>query len=315
VGPFELIWTGKAVNSAWAGFSWAKAFKTVDGTVAYLLGTGVTNYPPPFGWDMWRVLGMLAIAGIAAVSVPMLWRRRQDIGVRALAAVFGGAFAAGLVFNLYSQPQDPQMQINIMGWLTIGWTLVAIAAWQRWGARGLRASAAATLALLAYNIWSLAPLRGLDGAWQRSVDHIGREAPPARTVFVINDFDWFMVYGSLYWGQAEPGVGGLGPAPQAQPTFKWIGIGSDLLRHADWSVERHVASLQDNIDRAMDLGYDVLINQPWELDAPGLVASLGPLNNRAHASAFWRMLHTRYRADKAFEDPLGGRFYRLRRDS
>ena len=311
VGPVELIWTGKAVGSAWAGFSWLKALNTIDGTVAYLLGTGITNYPPFFGWDLWRVLGGLAIVSIGAVAMPMLWRRRHDKGVCAVAVVFGGTFVAGLVFNLYSQPQDPQMQINIMGWLTVGWMLVAIAAYGRWRARGLLSAAAAPLLLLAYNIWSLAPLRGLDGAWQRSVAHIGREAPPARSVFVINDFDWFMVYASLYWGQAEPGVTRLGPAPQDQPMFKWIGVGSDLLRHADWSVEQHTAGLQAQIDRALELGYDVLISQQWELDEAGLAATIGTLSNQSHAGALWRMLHARYRVDKAFEDPLGGRFYHL----
>jgi hypothetical protein len=315
VGPIDLIWTGKAVGSAWAGFSWLKALNTIDGTTAYLLGTGITNYPPPFGWDMWRVLGMLAIVAIAAISVPVLWRRRDEPGVRAVAIVFGGTFVAGLVFNLYSQPQDPQMQINIMGWLTVGWMLTAIAAWQRWQTRGLAAAAAATLALLAYNIWSLAPLRGLDSAWQRSIAHIAREAPPARTVFVINDFDWFMVYASLHWGKTEPGVDALGPAPQAQPVFKWIGVGSDLLRHADWSVDKHVSALQDQIDRAFALGYDVLISQQWELDEPGLATTIGTLSNQSHTGAIWRMLHNRYRAEKAFEDPLGGRFYHLRRGS
>ena len=313
-GPIELIWTGKAVGSAWAGFSWLKALNTIDGTVAYLLGTGITNYPPPFGWDMWRVLGGLTIVAIGAVSMPMLWRRRQDRGVRAIAVVFGGTFVAGLVFNLYSQPQDPQMQINIMGWLTVGWMLVAVAAYGRWGKRGLAWTATASLVLLAYNIWSLVPLRGLDSAWQRSVAHIGMEAPPARSVFVINDFDWFMVYASLHWGKNEPGVEKLGPAPQEKPVFKWIGVGSDLLRHSDWTADQHVASLQAQIDRALELGYDVVISQQWELDEAGLAATIGTLSNQSHIGAIWRMLHARYHAKKAFADPLAGRFYHLLRN-
>ena len=39
VGPFDLIWTGKAVHSAWAGFTWAKLAYMRDGIAAYLLGT------------------------------------------------------------------------------------------------------------------------------------------------------------------------------------------------------------------------------------------------------------------------------------
>jgi hypothetical protein len=311
VGPVDLIWTGKAVDSAWAGFTWTKLFGTFDGGVAYLLGTAVTNYPAPFGWDMWRVIGMVMIVAIAAISTPMLWRRRDDMRARAVAAIFGGTFVAGLVFNLYSQPQDPQMQINVMGWLTVGWMLAVIAAYERWRGRGLWATGGLTLALLAYNIWSLAPLRGLDAAWQRSIRHIEHEAEPARTVFVINDLDWFMVYASLAWGEAEPGVKRLGPAPQAQPAFKWIGVGSGLLRHPGWSAEEHATALQGEIDRALDLGYHVVISQQWELDQAHLAATIAILSNQSHSGALWRMLHDRYRAELAFDDPLAGHYYSL----
>src|SRR6202000_548083 len=39
----ELIWTGKAVDSAWAGFSWAKVSYFSDGLAGYLLGTWITR--------------------------------------------------------------------------------------------------------------------------------------------------------------------------------------------------------------------------------------------------------------------------------
>lgn len=310
-GPIGLIWTDKAVGSAWAGFSWPKAANTFDGTIAYLLGTGMTYFPSLPGWDAWRITGAVFILAIAAIAMPVLWQRRSESGVRAVAVIFGGTFIAGVVFNLYSQPQDPQMQINIMGWLTIGWMLTAITAQRLWGRRGLQAVGAATATLLAYNVASLAPLRGLDGKWARSIEHIGEVAPPARTVFVINDFDWILVYATLHWGLTEPGVDALGPPPQASPTFKWIGIGSDLLRHADWSADQHVAALRAQLDRAFDLGYDVLISQQWELDEAGLQATISILNNQSHTGPIWHLLHERYRAEPAFDDPVAGRFYRL----
>ena len=44
--------------------------------------------------------------------------------MRAIAVVFLGRWAPGQVLNLYSQPQDPQMQINVMPWLTVAWALL-----------------------------------------------------------------------------------------------------------------------------------------------------------------------------------------------
>src|SRR5262245_29797694 len=54
VGPFDLIWTGKAVRSVWAGFTWAKVGYMWDGMVGYLLGAGVASIPGIPGWDIWR---------------------------------------------------------------------------------------------------------------------------------------------------------------------------------------------------------------------------------------------------------------------
>ena len=130
---------------------------------------------------------------------------------------------------------------------------------------------------------------------------------------MINDFDWILVYATLHWGLTEPGVDALGPPPQASPTFKWIGIGSDLLRHAEWDADRHAAALGAQLDRALGLGYEVLISQQWELDEAGLQATISILNNQSHVGPIWHLLHERYRAELAFDDPVAGRFYRLHR--
>ena len=123
MGPIGLIWTGKGVASVWAGFTWAKMFYLSDGIAAYLLGEGLTRIPHFPGWDVWRYTSIGISAIVAWVALGMLWRARDDNRSWALAAIFGGTFVAGEVLNAYSQPHDPQMQINVMGWLTIGWAL------------------------------------------------------------------------------------------------------------------------------------------------------------------------------------------------
>jgi hypothetical protein len=313
VGPFELLWTGKGVSTGYAGFSWVKVALTWDGTVAYLLGTAITTFDSIPGWDTWRLAGALMILAIAAVALPLLWRARHDPRARALAAVFGVTFVAGVVFNLYSQPQDPQMQINIMGWLTAGWALAVVAARRRWAGRGLAAMAGLTAMLLAYNVWSIAPLRGLDSAWERSVERIGREADLARTVFVLHDFDWTVAYASLHWGLVQPGTEDLGPAPQASPRFKWIGIWTSELRHPGQTGDGHVTALRGEIDRALGLGYQVLIGRLWDMTPAELQLTGGTITDSAKVALLHGMLHKDYSATLAFDDPLAGRFYRLQR--
>lgn len=313
VGPVDLLWTGKAVHSVWAGFTWAKVGYMRDGIVAYLMGTGITTLQGIPGWDLWRYLTLLAEAAIAAIALSLLWRGRDDRRVRVLVAVFGGSFVAGEVFNLYSQPQDPQMQINVMAWLTVAWILVLMAA-KRWqGARAVAALTGLAVLLFAYNVWSISPQRGYDTAWAQAIKRIESRADPARTVFLLHDFDWAMIYASLYWGESEPGTADLGPAPQAEPKFKWIGFTAQVIRHPEWSVEQHVADLKQQIDRALDLGYDVLIVRLWHMRQSELETATGMIVDSARLAALSAMIHREYVAIPTVDDPLAGQIDRLER--
>ena len=312
-GSFDLIWTGKAVRSVWAGFTWPKVGYLWDGIVAYLLGTGVTTFDGIPGWDIWRFATTFCLMGLAAVSGTMLWRARHDGRARALAAVFGVTFLAGSVFNLYSQPQDPQMQINVMAWVTPAWALLLVAVQRRWPARGLGAMAGLVVALFAYNVWSIAPLRGLDGKWRQAIERLEQHGDPSRTVFLLHDFDWTMVYGSLHWGAAEPGTATLGPAPQANPKFKWIGFTGDVLRHPDWSADRHAGELRRKIDRAFELGYEVLVVRLWDLPEQQLLTETGMVADASRLAALRRMLRADYVAIPLYVDPVAGPVLRLQR--
>ncbi len=311
VGPFGLLWTGKAVISVWAGFTWAKVGYLWDGVAAYLLGVGITTVPGFPGWDAWRFASLLSTLAIAVIALRLVWPHRHDTRARALVVVFGGTFLAGEVFNLYAQPQDPQMQINVMAWLTPAWALVLVAAQRRRGRRGLATLTALTVALLAYNLWSLAPLRGHDTKWRLAIERLESDADPSRTVFLLHDFDWTMVYAALHWGLAEPGTAPLGAAPQPQPKFKWIGFTGDVLRHADWTVERQVEALQRQIDRAFELGYQVMVVRLWDMSLGDLESATGMIASSRQLDALRSLLHRNYDATLAFDDPLIGRVYRL----
>ena len=221
-------------------------------------------------------------------------------------------FVAGEVFNLYSQPQDAQMQINVMPWLTLAWLFVLEAIAARWRS-GLAVMSGLAALLLAYNVWSLSPLRGLDTRWQQAFAELERRTDPTRTVFVVHDFDWMMPYGSLYWGIEEPGVDGLGPPPQAKPKFKWIGFIGQLLRHHDWTVEQQTADLRRQIDRALELGYDVLLVRLAHVSQDQLEQDSGMIASRSQLAALRAMLLHDYVARPAFTDPVMGPFDRLQR--
>lgn len=259
------------------------------------------------------MLALLAVIATALAALAALWPRRIEAAVRVPVALFGITFVAGEVFNLYSQPQDAQMQINVMPWLTLAFLFALQGAVARWPRRALPAMAGAAAALLAFNVWSLTPLRGLDSTWRHAFEQLEKRADPARTVFVVHDFDWVMTYGSLWWGVEEPGVDRLGPAPQAKPKFKWIGFVGQVLRHPDWTDAQQAADLRRQIDRALELGYDVLLVRLWTIDPGQLERESGMIADSRRLAALSAMLHRDYVAEPGFDDPIMGRFDRLRR--
>jgi len=305
-----------SVATGWAGLSWDKAWMMLSGVGNYFLIVG--GWVDPLSARRAALPLFVSVAlqtAIFLAAVTAVWPRRAEPRVRAVAIVFLGTLGAGQVLNLYSQPQDPQMQINVMAWLTVGWAVVLVAAREnrRYGSRLLAALSALSVLLFAYNVWSIAPLRGLDSAWENAIKRMERESNPDRTVWLMHDFDWAMVYGSLYWGTNDPGVAGLGPAPQKDPKFKWIGFTGQVLRHPDWSDEQLVDDLRGQIDHALDLGYDVLVIRLWDMDPYQLEVATGMVASSERIQALRTMLREDYVATQAFIDPVAGAVDRLKK--
>src|SRR5207344_2378514 len=131
-GLHDLLWTGKGVDSGWGGFTLSKAWTLLAGIGGYLVALGTHATPVEARQDALPLaLSVLVQAAIFIACVAVSWRHRADPRLRAIAVVFLGTLGAGEVLNLYSQPHDPQMQINVMPWLTVAWGLLLGAAFAR----------------------------------------------------------------------------------------------------------------------------------------------------------------------------------------
>src|SRR5215212_603227 len=125
VGLHDLVWTGKGVTTGWAGLTWDKAWMMLSGVGNYFLMVG--GWVDPLSAKRTAgplIASVLLQAIIFVTAVVVLWPRRHEPRLRAVAIVFLGTLGAGQVLNLYAQPQDPQMQINVMPWLTVAWGLL-----------------------------------------------------------------------------------------------------------------------------------------------------------------------------------------------
>ena len=172
----------------------------------------------------------------------MLWPQRADRRLRAIAIVFLGTLGAGQVLNFYAQPQDPQMQINVMPWLTVAWGLLLGALVGR-SRVTMVLLALLSLAPLAWNVSQLARFRGGDRAAVAAVAALEQRFPPASTVFVYWGFEPIAMWQYALWSRTWDWDGAvtIAPAPSADPKFKWIAVDAGAIRHPDWTAEQHAA--------------------------------------------------------------------------
>jgi hypothetical protein len=308
VGLHDMLWTGKGVATGWAGIAWDKAWNLLSGVGNYLLLVG-GFVDPASARRAALPLSLSAVLQFAILiaTLALLWPRRHEPSIRAIAIVFLGTFAAGEVFNFYSQPQDPQMQVNVMPWLTVAWALIA-------GIAVLRPRMAVVVAILScvpllWNVSQLARWRGGDTAMQAALASLERQFPPERTVFVYWGFEPITVWQYALWSRTWDWDG----APKLDQRFKWIAITAGAIRHPQWTAEQHAEALHRDIDLALERGYRVIISDAWDWNAVQLAGQLGGMAAAHRAPAIHKMLHERYAARQVFTDPAIGTYYELSR--
>src|SRR6185503_19516581 len=140
---------------------------------------------------------------VLAAAVVFFWQRRHDARMRTVAVIFLGTLVAGEVMNAYSQPADPQMQINVMAWLPVVIALLlATCATPR-----LRIVVAAlALVPIAYNVVAFSQYRGHDSRMEAALRQLEPMFDPARTVFVYAGWENMVNWQYLEWTRRWDGV-------------------------------------------------------------------------------------------------------------
>jgi hypothetical protein len=315
VGLHDLLWTGKGIDAGWAGLTWGKAWMMLAGVGGYLVALGTHATPVEARQDALPLaLSVLVQAAIFVASAAVSWKRRTDPRLSAIAVVFLGTLGAGEVLNLYSQPQDPQMQINVMPWLTMAWALLLVAAVRR-SRRVFAVLAALSVVPLALNLVSFSRWRGGDADSLAALATLERRLPPESTVFVYWGFEYVTMWQYAEWSRTWDwdGAAMVPPAPSKDPKFKWIAIDAGAIRHPRWTAEEHAGSIQRDLEFALTRGYRVVVSDVWAWSERVLAGGLGGLSAADRASAIHAMLHGSYDATPVLDVPTVGTYYELRR--
>jgi len=315
LGLPDILWTGKGVATGWAGFSPGKFELLAIGMGQYLLGARNVLIPTldfPIGPETFVSMAVQLAALLYAATA--LWRHWNDARLRATLAVFLGTFFAGEVMNAYSQPQDPQMQINIMPWLTVVWGLALARSLlpDRRDRRRLLVFLALSATPLLYNSVRLSEVRGGDAAAREAVAGIDVKIDLSRTIFLYWGFEPIAGWQHYYDGQRWDGLAELGDAPDS-PRFKWINVIRSPLVHLERTGPENAAALEKEIDWALDHGYRVVVGEVWEWSADKLARSLVTVSGYASGPAIHAMLHNDYTAELLFDQPGVGNYYALTR--
>lgn len=317
VGPVsELLWTGKGIDSGWAGFTAVKFTFMWVGITQYLAGginLGDLTYLPGMLSEM--RCSTAFIVGLAIASLIILWKKRHSPEHQAVAVVFGTTFVAGQLMNLYAQPQDPQMQLNVMPWLTVAWGLfVGYLAGFRPIVGMIPAIAVATV-LLNYNIGKLLPMRGEEANGRQTIKALERQFDPASTVFLLHGFEGLVADIFYAWHGDWTYFNRLGPAPSTAPKAKMLLAADSFIHQSSASGQSQSDAFLQKIERAMNLGYEVVANRLWTMTPDEFAASLSTVTDATKAKRVHAAFHEAYSGRLIFEDPHSGPYFMLSRRS
>jgi hypothetical protein len=290
-GLAGLLWTGKGTRTAWAGFSWHKLGLVVSGMGEYWLGghflTGQHRASYSSEWGLAFTLQMVLLAAF----ILLLWCNRHDSKMRTVAIIFLGTLAAGELMNAYSQPEDPQMQLNVMPWLTVAAALVLANLPSSILKSATTVAAALVLVPLAYNLKTFSGTRGSDGRMQAALDELLRLSDPAQTIYVYSGMESIVAWHFAKWTPRWGGVCEFGPSPQPVPKIKLIGFAPPLIFNPGWTPKEYVASIKTELSCAFDRGYGVIAGLAWTNFGSEIDGWMTLLHARDHGLALQPVLN------------------------
>jgi len=292
---------GKADAGGWVGLLAGKWRYFLIGAGNYFSGANnLSDYKTAFGNS--SILHSMLVSWVylavtlTACLVTLLRRNsRRDEKVLAIFAIT--LFAVGEAGAIYSQPQDPQMQIEPMFATMAGAILLVgsgrLATLWRGGLVGLLAVVA--VANGAWNIHLMRPGAGQDSAALAAVDEMERLFPRDRTIIVCHGFEG--------WTTWQYVVGWRGNAKAFHQSEVQLARPFTLNRGITGVAAADIVSKE--IDAALGSGFRVVSAVLWTQSPDQMIGSLTTVTTEAEAKTYEAILRKEYRAGTHWNTRVG----------
>lgn len=304
-----ILYPAKASPTGWTGFGWNKVAYAIIGIGNYFSGAqNVTNYV-----TVWQDPTILVTIGaswlflgvtLGACSWALFARHGQD-HIRVLAGYGLALFLTGELEHLYSQPQDPQSQIQPMFVGVVGFIIILYRVRTRWTNVGLRILAAALVIAFLFNgFWNVKLMyasRGYDSESVKAVSELAELFPPSSTVVVSHGFEGW----NTWWYVTEYG------GDRSYYLSKNTHLSAAFTNHPGISAQAAADLIERQIGDAFHAGYQVVAAGLWTQSREDFIGSLTTIVDRETARGFDDLLRNRFRLGRTWDTQVG-RFVELR---
>ncbi len=336
-----IVWPGKGLGTGWAGFSINKIWLMFAGVSQYWIGglnIGSLHWLEGSGLLYQTIFSCVAIVVLLILFSRKIVINRANPGFQALGIMLGGNFLFAEFMNLYSQPQDPQMQMNAMAWLAFAWgfgcclVLSTMARFDKMMlskfrlqsschlSKGIRLLTILGLILLSFASvrpnWfgqhGLAKKRNYDSAALSAVAQYSNGiGDPRSAVSVFHGFEglitWIAV--EVDWTPQSK----LEAAPQSSPRFKRMFLVDQATKFPNRKPADAADAVRTELEDYLNKGYCIFINQVWSYTEEEFVGSFSTVSSSDKPRAIYRTLKQHFTATPEFSVHGRGSFYRLQR--
>jgi hypothetical protein len=300
---WSVIYPHKAEGMGWVGLVPQKGWYLLVGIGNYFCGAeNVSEYRPAFHLTRTLIsmaLSWIVLAAALAACLFTLARRTANPALRVFAVSAIALFGVGELGALFSQPQDPQMQIQPLLIIPFGLILLSAGVASKTGGwRRMALPAALVVAAGANGIWNfgnLAIYRGDDSRALAAIGEVDRLFPKARTAIVAQGFETWVAWQYVL----------LRPGDYMFFTEKTVLLSTPFTTQRGITAAEAAAQIEKQIDRARAQGLRVIASPVWTESDEHVASSLASVTSEENARAFLALLKQRYRVGEKWATPLG----------